>query len=73
MQVLSFPPPRASEQERVIAVLETALDMAKRGEIASVVVVFLDDRSDTDDVCVMPATDSWIQTGGMLLAAAKAI
>jgi hypothetical protein len=73
MQLLQFPNPEAIVQQQVVELLESALDMAKRGEIVSTVVIVLDDRGEEDSVGMMVATDGWVQTAGMLAAASKAL
>jgi hypothetical protein len=73
MQLLQFPRPETAVKEQVVTLLETALDMARRGEIVSTVVVILDDREGEDRVGMLVATDGWVQTAGMLAAANKAL
>jgi len=73
MQVISFPTPENVVEEHVVAALETALEQAKKGEIASVVVITLDDRGEQDSIGLIGATDGWTQTAGMLLAAQRSI
>jgi hypothetical protein len=73
MQLIQFPSPDSAVQEQVVNLLEAALDLARQGEVTSVLVVLLDDRDEDDSVSVMAATDGWVQTAGMLAAANKAL
>ena len=73
MQILSFPTPESVVQEQVVSVLEEALEAARRGEVSSVLIVTLDDSSETDSIGFYAATDSWTQTAGMLVAAQRAL
>lgn len=73
MQLLKFPNPETVVQEQVVTLLETALELARQGEVISAIVVLMDDRGDEDIVTVMAATDGWVQTAGMLAAANKGL
>lgn len=74
MQLLTFPQPRETPTaDHVIKMLEETLERAKRGEITAAVIVTLDDSDDEDSVGLLIATDSLVQTAGMLVIAQNAI
>ena len=74
MQLLTFPQPRETPTaDHVIKMLEETLERAKRGEITAAVIVTLDDSDDEDNVGLLIATDSLVQTAGMLVIAQNAI
>ena len=76
MQLLTVPTQEQDEAEvqaHLVQALEHALEIAKAGDMTSVVVVYLDGRGEEDSIGVVSATDSWIQTAGMLVAAQREI